>query len=79
MQNMPQMNSMYGCFAESVRLLPRLAPDMVEQEAFSCEKVPVTVFQDSDDLSRSVAHRIAALIAHKAEAGDGTVSAGCLS
>ena len=72
---MPQMN-MCGSFAEWVRLLPHLAPGMAKEEAFSCEKVPVTVFEDSDELSRSVAHRIAALIARKAEAGEGTLRAG---
>ena len=77
--DMPQMKSMCGYSAEWVRPLPHLASGMVREEVFSCEKVPVTVFQDSDDLSRSVAHRIAALIAHKAEAGKRTVSASRLS
>ena len=65
--------------AEWARLLPHLASGMVKEEAFGCEKVPVTVFQDSDDLSRSVAHHIAALIAHKAEAGELAVSTSRLS
>ena len=62
-----------------IRPLPYLASGMVKEEAFSCEKVPVTVFQDSDDLSRSVAHRIAALISRKAEAGERTLSASNLT
>ena len=65
-----QKKSVCQFFAEWARLLPHLASGMVKEEAFGCEKVPVTVFQDSDDLSRSVAHHIAALIAHKAEAGE---------
>ena len=66
-------------FAEWARLLPHLASGMVRKEAFGCEKVPVTVFQDSDDLSRDVAHHIAALIAHKAEAGELAMSTSRLS
>ena len=71
---MPQMNNICQNYAEWVRPLPELASGMVKEEALSCEKVPVAVFLDSDDLSRSVAHRIAALIVHKAEAGERTLS-----
>lgn len=44
-------------------------PAGMHDRTSACEKVPVVTFQDSDDLSRSVAHRIAALITQKAEAG----------